>query len=59
MIKIVNIPGWGLLNFANVKSIRPEYDESYDNLIGCRINYCDASTECMSVEDYEYLMKII
>lgn len=59
MIKIVNIPGWGLLNLANVESIRPEYDDEYDNLIGYRINYCHTHNEFMSVEDYEYLMKNI
>lgn len=56
-IKIVNIPGWGLLNLAYVESIRPEYDDDCDNLLGYRINYCHTHTEFMSVEDYEYLMK--
>lgn len=59
MIKIVNLSRWGLLNLANVESIRPEYDDSYDELIGYRVNYCHTRTEFMSVEDYEELKKAI
>lgn len=56
-IKIVNIPGWGLLNLAYVESIRPMYDEEHKNVVGYRINYCHTRTEYMSVEDFDYMMK--
>lgn len=55
-IKIVNIPGWGLLNLAYVESIRAEYDDESDTPTCYRINYCHNHSDCMSVNAYEYLM---
>lgn len=58
-MKMIEIPGWGMLNLANVESIRPEYDDEYENITGYRINYCHTHTEFISVEDYEELKKAI
>lgn len=60
-IKMVNIPGWGLLNLAYVESIRPEYDydDESDTPACYRINYCHNHSDIMSVNAYEFLMKNI
>lgn len=55
-IKIVNIPGWGLLNLAYVESIRAEYDDESDTPTHYRISYCHNHSDFMSINAYEFLM---
>ena len=58
MSKFINIPGWGLLNLANVESIRPEYDDDgeSDTPTYYRINYCHNHSSFISVENFEYIV---